>query len=94
MQLKWLRRALDELDEAAAYVAQDNPQIAGEMYWHIKRRIEVLRQFPELGRPGRVPGTRELVIDRFPFLVPYRIVGSEVQILRIFHTRRKPPRKW
>jgi len=46
---------------------------------------------PEMGRPGRVPGTRELLIPRTPFIVPYRLVGNTIQILRIFHGARRWP---
>lgn len=44
-----------------------------------------------MGRPGRVPGTRELVIPRTTFIVPYRLVGNTIQILRIFHGTRRWP---
>lgn len=47
-----------------------------------------------VGRPGRVFGTRELVIERYPYIVPYRIQGNAVQLLRVFHTSRKPPKTW
>jgi toxin ParE1/3/4 len=46
---------------------------------------------PEMGRPGRVPGTRELVIPSTPFIVPYRLDGNTIQILRVFHGARRWP---
>lgn len=57
-------------------------------------RLTALADFPAIGRPGRVPGARELVIDRYPLIIPYRVVGNEIQVLRVFHTRRKPPKAW
>jgi toxin ParE1/3/4 len=51
----------------------------------------LLAKNPEMGRPGRVPGTRELVVPKTPFIVPYRLVGNTVQILRIFHSARRWP---
>ncbi|MDR2726446.1 MAG: type II toxin-antitoxin system RelE/ParE family toxin, partial [Deltaproteobacteria bacterium] len=51
-------------------------------------------QFPESGRPGRVPGTRELVIAGLPYLLPYRVRNDVVEILRFFHTSQKPPNRW
>jgi len=44
-----------------------------------------------MGRPGRVPGTRELVLPNFPYIIPYRVREQRVEILRVFHTARKWP---
>ncbi|WP_431167794.1 type II toxin-antitoxin system RelE/ParE family toxin, partial [Tenacibaculum halocynthiae] len=46
---------------------------------------------PAMGRPGRVPGTRELVVLPYPLLLPYRVQGDEIHILRVFHTRQRFP---
>jgi toxin ParE1/3/4 len=46
---------------------------------------------PHMGRPGRVPGTRELVVSDLPYVIPYRVRGHTIQILRVFHTARKWP---
>lgn len=46
---------------------------------------------PEIGRTGRVSGTRELVIRGTPFIVPYRAVGGDIHILRVYHGARKWP---
>ncbi|RRD69136.1 type II toxin-antitoxin system RelE/ParE family toxin [Desulfovibrio sp. OH1186_COT-070] len=64
------------------------------MYAHIRKRVVELAKRPEMGRPGRVFGTRELVIERYPYIVPYRIRGREVQIIRVFHTSQRPPEAW
>ena len=76
------------------YIARDNPDAAREVYAYIRARVNELAQHPEIGRPGRVFGTRELVIERYPFLVPYRIRGNEVQIIRVFHTSQRLPESW
>ena len=66
------------------------PTAAQRVALHIVQNIEtLLPSTPEMGRPGRVPGTRELVIPKTPFIVPYRLVGNTVQILRIFHSARR-----
>src|SRR3984893_10319060 len=59
---------------------------------HRPERRKLLPSNPEMGRPGRVPGTRELVIPKTPFIVLYRLVGNTVQILRVFHGARRWPR--
>ena len=91
MILRYTRQALADLDHARAYVALDNPAAAVAMADRIRAALDGLRQFPERGRPGRVPGTRELVVPRTPFVVPYRIVGRELHVLAILHGRRAWP---
>ena len=46
---------------------------------------------PHMGRAGRVPGTRELVIPQTPYIVPYRVQGEVIQILRVYHGARRWP---
>jgi toxin ParE1/3/4 len=59
---------------------------------HIIQNVETsLVNNPEMGRPGRVPGTCELVMPKTPFVVPYRLVGKTIQILRVFHGARRWP---
>ncbi|MDW5418432.1 type II toxin-antitoxin system RelE/ParE family toxin [Iodobacter sp. CM08] len=94
LRLRWLRKAIANLDAEAEYITQENPQAAAEMFAYVKAKVEDLVHFPASGRLGRVLGTRELVIDRYPFLVPYRVVGNELHVLRVFHTSRKPPLSW
>ncbi len=60
----------------------------------ITHSVDALRQQPSMGRPGRVPGTRELGIPGTPYIVPYRVRNDAVEILRIFHTSRKWPDKF
>ena len=94
MRVKWLRRALQNLDEEAAYIAQDSPQSAAAFVKHLLASAQMLAQHPQLGRPGRVPGTRELVATRFPYILPYRVRGQNVEVLRVFHTARKWPQRF
>jgi plasmid stabilization system protein ParE len=46
---------------------------------------------PQLGRVGRVEGTRELVLTGTHYILPYRLNGQKIQILAVFHTSRKWP---
>lgn len=94
MRVRWLQKAIRSLDAEADYIAQENPTAATEMFVYIKSKVDALGNFPASGRPGRVPNTRELVIDRYPFVIPYRVVGDELHVLRVFHTRRKQPKVW
>jgi toxin ParE1/3/4 len=88
----WSPEAIADLAALRAYIEQDNPAAARRIALHIIHNIEtVLPNSPEMGRPGRVPGTRELVIPRTPFIVPYRLVGNAIHVLRIFHAARRWP---
>jgi len=51
----------------------------------------MLSNHPAIGKPGRIPGTREIVAAGTTYIVPYRVVGNEVQILRILHGAGKWP---
>jgi toxin ParE1/3/4 len=94
MRVRWLKKAIVNLDAEADYIAQENKTAAADMFLYIRNKVDALSEFPSSGRPGRVPGTRELVVDRYPFVVPYRVVGDELHVLRVFHTRRKLPVSW
>jgi plasmid stabilization system protein ParE len=94
MRVEWLRKALRNLDEEAAYIATDDASAARLVVVRVLDAVSQLVEQPGLGRPGRVPGTRELVVPRTRYVVPYRVRGDVVQILRAFHTSRRPPQRW
>ena len=94
MKIRWLQNALRHLDEEAAYIATDNPEAACVVVARILEAVALLAAQPSLGRPGRVPGTRELVVQKTRYLVPYRVQGEQVEILRVFHTSRRLPKHW
>ncbi len=91
MQVKWLRLALQNLEQEAAYIAKDNPKAAAEFVNHMLISVHILVEQPNAGRSGRVPKTRELVIVRYPYIVPYLVKRDAVVLLRVFHTSRKWP---
>ena len=94
MEVRWLKKALNNLNKHAEFIAQDNPQAAIIVVQRIKESVELLKENPSLGRPGRIGGTKELVIDKTSYIVPYRVCNNRVEILRVFHTSRKPPKQW
>jgi toxin ParE1/3/4 len=73
------------------YIAQNNPRAAKEFFRYAIASAEQLAQYPQTGRTGRVPGTRELVLVKYPYIIPYRVKGQEVQILHVFHGSRVWP---
>lgn len=88
----WSPEAIADLAALRAYIEQDDPAAAQRVALHIIRNVEMLLQHnPEMGRPGRVPGTRELVIPKTPYIVPYRLAGNTIHVLRVFHGARRWP---
>lgn len=91
MIIEWLPAAERDFAMIVDFIAEDNPQAAIEQGDEIETQIAGLREYRQRGRIGRVKGTRELVIVRTPYVVPYRIKAGRVQILRILHGSRQWP---
>jgi toxin ParE1/3/4 len=94
VRVRWLKIALANLDAEAEYIAEDNPAAAGRVVGKILRAVDLLKKNPAIGRAGRVAGTRELVVAETPYIIPYRVRGESVEILRVFHAARKWPGKF
>lgn len=92
MRLRWTRLAELDLDEIAQYIGQDSPAAAARVVLELIDQAEVLLPaHPAIGRPGRVLGTRELVIGHLPYVIAYRVRDKDVEILRVLHTSRAWP---
>lgn len=89
--LVWLQRAINDRDAQLDYIAQDNPLAAVSQGDRIDEQVDILLQHPQMGRPGRKQGTRELVISRTPFIVVYRLKGKCIELLRLLHGAQKWP---
>ena len=94
MKIKWVRLALADLDQATEFISQDNSEAAKRTVKRIRDAARLLSDQPGAGHPGRVHGTRELVIADTPFILPYRVVKNTVQILRVLHGARKWPEQF
>lgn len=91
MRVNWLRAARLNLIAVSEYISRDNPDAAARTVAAIVKALETLQHFPSAGRPGRIAGTRELVVSGTPYIVPYRVRGGVVQLIRVFHAARKWP---
>lgn len=93
MQLVWTPRARQQRQAAIEYIAQDNPGAAIEQLDRIEDQTDMLLDHPELGRPGRKQGTRELVISRTPFIAVYRVrpKAKRIELLRLLHSSQQWP---
>ena len=91
MRLKLTRAASQDLESVERYISHDNPDAAIDMVLEIIRRVETLAEHPGMGRPGRVEGTRELVLGSLPYLVPYVHQSDTIIILRVLHRATRWP---
>lgn len=91
MKIVWTQLAMQDLDHAWNYIAADKPEAADGVMESIARAIESLLSYPNLGRPGRVKETRELVVIGTPFIVPYRLKKDRIEILAVLHGARRWP---
>jgi len=91
MGVEWTRRALRAVDGIADFLAQDDPAAARRAVQRVEKAVSFLASQPSMGRPGRVTGSRELVVSNTPFIVPYRVRGERIEILAVLHSARKWP---
>ena len=93
LTITWTRNALKNLDEEMEHIQEDDPEAVKIVFSRIEKAIQLLAEQPEIGRPGRVAGTRELVVPKTCFILPYRVKGQRLYILRVFHTSRRWPKE-
>ena len=85
MKLAWSPYALSDRDMIFSYIEADNPRAAVNVDEQIAAAVQRLIEFPESGRPGRVAGTRELVVPRTPYIAAYMVMPGIVRVLRVLH---------
>ncbi|MDI2111722.1 type II toxin-antitoxin system RelE/ParE family toxin [Commensalibacter nepenthis] len=91
MKIMWLKRAINQQQEAIDYIAQQNPYSALNILDRVIKATELLENYTQMGRNGRVKGTRELVIDKTPFILVYRIQNDRIEILNFLHYAQQWP---
>jgi toxin ParE1/3/4 len=89
----WSPRAIEHLTHLRSYIASDNPNAANRIASTLLEAVERLAELPNLGRPGRVAGTRELVVPGTPYVIPYRLRGERLEVIAVFHGRQKWPKR-
>lgn len=93
MKIRWTKRAIRRLISIHAYISKDSPAAASRVAAAILDATVQLELFAQSGRPGRIKGTRELVVPGLPYIIPYRIVNDVILISSVIHTSRKWPKK-
>ena len=82
----WTEQAISDLAEIEDYIANDKPQAAERVAAHLVSSVEHLAEFPHLGKPGRRPGTRSLIIP--PYFITYHLKPNRLEILSVWRGRR------
>ena len=89
--VRWTSPAAKDLKEIVDFIEKDSTETARSVATKLFNSANSLDLMPNRGRPGRVKGTRELIVPGLPYLIVYRVVASAVHILRIYHGARNRP---
>jgi len=91
MNIVWSRTAVEDLKHLRDYIAQHDPKAAARVAKAILESVENLGDYPAIGRPGRLPHTREIVVPNTPFVVVYTVAERRVEVIAVIHGARKWP---
>ncbi|HXT36326.1 MAG TPA: type II toxin-antitoxin system RelE/ParE family toxin [Chloroflexota bacterium] len=94
MHIRWSDRARDDFYAIITYIAEDSPDAAARVHNRVEEAIEYLASHPGMGRPGRVDGTRELVLADIGYIIPYRVRGQYVEVVAILRASRQWPERF
>ena len=85
----YTKNAKEDTVEIEKYISQDNIDAAKRVLKYIHDSIESLKSLPSIGKYGQAINTRELILNKYPYKIIYRMKGGIIQIIRILHTSRK-----
>lgn len=91
MRVRWTAGDSDDLELITDYLFEEAPQHAALIIRSLYNAISALNSFPNRGRPGKKPETRELVVRSLPYIVVYWVTGDVVYVARILHGAQKWP---
>ena len=94
MKVVWLPRAVHDLKGIREYIARENPQAANKLAQKIRETVMLLSEHPYIGHPSELEEVYEKQVVDLPYLIPYRMVGQQLQILRVFHEAQSRPEVW
>ncbi|MFZ6713016.1 type II toxin-antitoxin system RelE/ParE family toxin [Undibacterium sp. TC9W] len=86
----WKKLAINDLIKIGQYIAKNSPANAQKLVSEIEGKVTRLAVYPQMGKPGRKRGTRELVAHDNYFVV-YRVLAKKVEILRVKHVAQQWP---
>ena len=90
MNIRWFSEARSDLDELCAYIAQSDPEAAARTEAMIIAAPTALKRFPDMGRFGRWPQTRELVVNG-AYVIAYHVADDAIEILAVQRAEKEWP---
>lgn len=94
MRIRLTKAAIRDLREVHAYIAADNPNAALRVVLKLDKAIELIGERPQIGRPLLAQAAREWSVPGLPYVIPYRVSGDLIEIIRVYHTSRQRPKEW
>lgn len=92
MPIRWSQPAVNDLTAICDYLQrQESPALAHNVASAVYDAVQSLARFPKKARAGRVAGTRELVVQRYPYVIVYELRSNAVIVLRVLHCSQKWP---
>jgi len=91
MTIRWLDDAVYDLKSLRRYIMLENISAANKVTERILKAVDLLLEHPGMGRQGRIHNTRELVVPKTPYIIPYRVINKNIEILRVFHSSMQWP---
>jgi len=87
----WSPRAIRHLEEAWDFISSDSPASADLVVERVFSAVDLLKTQPQMGRVGRVDGTRELAVPRTSYLIVYRVLAGALELIAILHGSQQWP---
>ncbi len=86
----WRASARVQLASIIRFIANESPPAARRLRELIEASVLPAAEHPYLYRPGRVPGTREIVAHP-NYIVVYRVMAERIEVVAVFHARQEYP---
>ena len=93
MKVVWSPLAIEQVGSMVEHIGRDDPAAAESICSRIHERVEQLESFPELGPPGRLEGTRQLMVTGTKYVVVYEVTSDAVVVLDVWHVAQSRRRR-
>lgn len=84
MQVLWLPRAVENLQEIHTQIAEEQPVSVEKVAQSIKQAVAMLEDHPQLGKPSLLDGFRKIQVADFPLLIAYKVEDGKLIVVRVF----------
>jgi len=91
MKVVWSRRAIRDLTGVRAYIARRDPSAANEIAMRILDAVDTVSRQPQIGRAGRIGGTREFAVAGTSYILIYRLRKQHIGLAHVFDSRQEWP---